>query len=160
MNYRPSLWRAAGGREAHERVTAALVDGVDVLLGIAPDTFADTVARLDGPSVVATTRRVVRSASVHDWSGVAWSRADGVVDGSTFDGLAILDRVGGGDGFASGLIHGLMTGRSVAEALELGLAHGALVMTTPGDTSSFDAADVERLTGRDGGRGDVGTALR
>lgn len=145
MNYRPSLWRAAGGRVAHERATAALVGSVDLLLGVDPATFEATVARIDGPSVVATTRRVVHSASVHDWSGIAWSRSDGIVRGSNHDGLAILDRIGGGDGFASGVIHGLMTGRSAAEALELGIAHGALVMTTPGDTSSFDATDVERL---------------
>ena len=147
VNYRPSLWRNAGGRAAHEQVTAELVDGIDVLLGIDAGTFEDTVTRLDGPSIIATTMRAVHSASVHDWSGIAWSRSDGIVRGSTHDGLAILDRIGGGDGFASGLVHGLMTGRSAAESLELGIAHGALVMTTPGDTSSFDVADVERLAG-------------
>ena len=147
VNYRPSLWRDVGGRAAHERATAALTGDVDLLLGIDPDTFDATVTHIAGPSVIATTRRVVHSASVHDWSGIAWSRSDGIVRGSTHDGLAILDRIGGGDGFASGVIHGLMSGRPVAEALELGIAHGALVMTTPGDTSSFDAADVERLAG-------------
>lgn len=151
VNYRPSLWRAVGGRDAHERVTEALVRRIDVLFGIAADAVTDTVARLDGPSVAATPRRLVRSASVHDWSGIAWSRPDGVVEGSSFEDLAILDRVGGGDAFASGMIHGLLTGGSVTQALELGLAHGALAMTTPGDTSSVDAADVERLIGGGGG---------
>ena len=147
VNYRPSLWRAMGGAEAHERVTASLVGSVDVLFGIDATTFDDAVTRVRGPSVVATTRRAVRSASVHDWSGLAWSSEEGTVRGTTYEQLAILDRVGGGDGFASGVIHGLLSGRSVAEALELGVAHGALVMTTPGDTSSFDASDVERLVG-------------
>ena len=129
MNYRPSLWRDVGGRAAHERATAALTGDVDLLLGIDPDTFDATVTHIAGPSVIATTRRVVHSASVHDWSGIAWSRSDGIVRGSAHDGLAILDRIGGGDGFASGVIHGLMSGRPA------------------GDTSSFDAADVERLAG-------------
>jgi 2-dehydro-3-deoxygluconokinase len=150
VNYRPSLWSGAGGPEAHERATAELVDDVDVLLGIDAGSFEDAVPRVGGPLVIATTRRSVRSASLHDWSGVAWSSSEGIVRGSTHEGLAILDRIGGGDGFASGVIHGLMTGRSVADALELGIAHGALVMTTPGDTSSFDVDDVERLvTGGD-----------
>jgi 2-dehydro-3-deoxygluconokinase len=151
-NYRPSLWHDAGGREEHERTTAAFAADVDVLFGVDPDGFEDTAPRLDGPTVIATTQRVVHSATVHDWSGIAWSRADGVVHGESFDGLAILDRVGGGDGFASGVVHGLLTGRPLGEALALGIAHGALVMTTPGDTSPFDVTDVERLaSGRDGG---------
>jgi 2-dehydro-3-deoxygluconokinase len=87
----------------------------------------------------------VRSASINDWGAVGWSRPAGTVEGTHHAGLEILDRVGGGDGFASGLIYGLLDDRSLAAALELGIAHGALVMTTPGDTSSVDLADVERL---------------
>lgn len=146
-NYRPSLWHDAGGAPAHTALTAEIARGVDVLFGIGADTFEETVGRLDGPTVVATTRRTAHSASVHDWSGLAWSTVTGVVDGSAYDRLAVLDRVGSGDGFASGMIHGLATGRPLADALELGLAHGALVMTTPGDTSAFDLAEVERLAG-------------
>jgi 2-dehydro-3-deoxygluconokinase len=145
VNYRPSLWRDAGGRDAHDEITANFSADVDVLFGIDPETFEETTRGLDGPSVVATTQRNVRSASRHDWSGIAWSRADGIVRGPVYDGLAILDRVGGGDGFASGVVHGLLTGRPVADAVALGVAHGALVMSTPGDTSPFDAAEVERL---------------
>ena len=149
INYRPSLWRAAGGAEAAKSRTAELLDNVDVLLGIDGGDFGDTVASLATAhpqlSVVATTQRIVHSASVNDWSGVGWSLRGGTIEGTRHADLAILDRVGGGDGFAAGLIYGLLDGRSLAAALELGIAHGALVMTTPGDTSSFDVADVERL---------------
>ena len=149
VNYRPSLWRAAGGIEAHERMTDELLAEVDVLFGVSAVDFDDSVARLAsefaGISVVATTRRAVRSASVNDWGGVGWSRGTGTVLGTEYAGLEILDRVGGGDGFASGVIHGLLDGRPLAHALELGIAHGALVMTTPGDTSAVDRSDVERL---------------
>lgn len=144
VNYRPSLWRDVGGIDAHARATAELVDGIDVLLGVDDRTFEDVAPDL-GPPIVAATRRVVHSASSHDWSGLAWSRADGFVHGTSLERLAVLDRVGSGDGFASGLVHGLLTGRSLSDALELAIAHGALVMTTPGDTSPFGLADVERL---------------
>jgi 2-dehydro-3-deoxygluconokinase len=96
-------------------------------------------------SVVATTLREVRSASVNDWGAVAWSRDDGFVRATDRRALAILDRVGGGDSFASGLIFGLLDHRSLAEAVELGAAHGALAMTTPGDTSMASRAEVEAL---------------
>jgi len=149
VNFRPSLWRAAGGIEAHERMTNELLDEVDVLFGVGAADFDDTAARLAsefaGVSVVATTQRAVRSASVNDWGGVGWSRTTGTILGTQYVDLEILDRVGGGDGFASGVIHGLLDGRPLARALELGIAHGALVMTTPGDTSSVDLSDVERL---------------
>lgn len=148
VNYRPSLWGAAGGRAAHERVTSTLLVDVDVLFGVAADSLVQAADQ--GPSIVATTRRVVRSASRHDWGAVAWSRRDGLVNGSSHTELEIFDRVGGGDGFASGFVHGLSTGRTVGESLELGIAHGALVMTTPGDTSPFDIADVERLAQQSG----------
>ncbi len=149
INYRPSLWKAAGGIDAAQRMTNELLGNVDVLLGVDAADFGETLDRLlpehPGLSAVAATGRVVHSASVNDWWGVAWSRVDGAIKGTRHNGLAILDRVGGGDGFASGLIYGLLDQRSLADALELGIAHGALVMTTPGDTSSVDLADVERL---------------
>ncbi len=153
INYRPSLWRAKGGSDALGRMTDELLGDVDVLLGVEADDIDTTVDRLASElaelSVVATTRRVVHSASVHDWGAVAWSRTDGTIEGSAYPALQILDRVGGGDGFASGLIYGLLDGRPLRDALELGIAHGALVMTTPGDTSSVDLADVERLVAGD-----------
>lgn len=149
INYRPSLWQAAGGADAQRRLTDELLGDVDVLFGIEATTFGATVEQLatDFPalSVVATTRRFARSASENDWSAVAWSRTGGAVEGARYDGLDILDRIGGGDGFASGVIYGLLAGRPLTVALELGIAHGALVITTPGDTSSVDVTDVERL---------------
>jgi 2-dehydro-3-deoxygluconokinase len=157
VNYRPSLWQAAGGPEAHRRLTAELVDGVDVLFGVDVESFDEEVQRFAGSSsalsVVATTRRVVHSASQHDWGGVAWAADTGRVDGKSFEQLAVLDRVGAGDAFAAGIVHGLLTGRMLSDALALGIAHGALAMTTPGDTSAATADDVERLVA--GGDTDV-----
>lgn len=149
VNYRPSLWRISGGPDAHRRLTGELVDGVDVLFGVETGRFAELVEKLSDESrslrIIAGTRRRVRSASVHDWSALGWSRTDGEISTDSFDGLQIFDRVGGGDGFASGVIHALLERRTLPDALRLGLAHGALVMTTPGDTSSADLAEVERL---------------
>jgi 2-dehydro-3-deoxygluconokinase len=149
VNYRPSLWAASGGPEAHQRLTSELIRDVDVVLGVETATFDATVEQIADPatsvSVIASTRRIVRSASVHDWGGVAWSRSTGRIDGTSYDRVDVLDRVGSGDAFASGFIHGLLTATTLAEALELGIAHGALAMTTPGDTSSVDLADVMRL---------------
>jgi 2-dehydro-3-deoxygluconokinase len=95
--------------------------------------------------VVATTLRTVRSATINDWGAVGWSRDAGFVEATLRPAVEILDRVGGGDSFASGLVYGLLTGRSLGEALEYGAAHGALAMTTPGDTSMATLAEVEAL---------------
>jgi 2-dehydro-3-deoxygluconokinase len=149
INYRPSLWAAAGGVEAARRLTEELVGSVEVLFGVDASDFHGEAERLGAThanlAVVAAPRRVVHSASSHDWGGVAWSRADGVVEGTLHRNLAVLDRVGGGDGFAAGVVSGLLEGESVHDALELGIAHGALVMTTPGDISSIDVTEVRRL---------------
>jgi 2-dehydro-3-deoxygluconokinase len=149
INYRPSLWQAGGGADAHRRMTDDLLGGVDVLFGVDAVHFDDTIDHIvrefPGLAVVAATRRVVRSASFNDWGGVGWSPSAGTIEGTLHTDLHILDRVGGGDGFASGVIFGLLDGRPLADALELGIAHGALVMTTPGDTSSVSLAEVERL---------------
>jgi 2-dehydro-3-deoxygluconokinase len=83
---------------------------------------------------------------------VGWSRDAGFVEATARDGLEILDRVGGGDSFASGLVYGLLTGRSLADSLEYGAAHGALAMTTPGDTSMATLAEVEALVAGKGAR--------
>ena len=171
LNYRPSLWKAIGGQARAQEVNRRLASYVDVMIGNEEDFTAclgfevpDTAADLTGleaanfqamitdvtkayPNfeVVATTLRGVRSATVNDWGAIAWSAETGFVEATHREGLEIFDRVGGGDSFASGLVYGLLTGRSLAEAVEYGAAHGALAMTTPGDTSMASLAEVEAL---------------
>ena len=100
------------------------------------------------------TLRTVHSASDNDWGAIAWSRDEGFARATHREHLEILDRVGGGDSFASGLIYGLLTGEPVATAVEYGAAHGALAMTTPGDTSMVTKAEVLKLAGGGGARVD------
>jgi 2-dehydro-3-deoxygluconokinase len=142
-----------------EDFTAALgfeVPGVDDSLtdldvGAFATMIAAVVAELPHLSVVATTLRGVRSATRNDWGAVAW--ADGTLHRATHrPDLEILDRVGGGDSFASGLVYGLLSGLDVALAVEYGAAHGALAMTTPGDTSMATLAEVRRLVEGGGAR--------
>src|SRR5690606_40139735 len=102
--------------------------------------------------VVATTLRAVRTATVNDWGAIAWSRVQGFAEATHRPGLEILDRVGGGDSFASGLAYGLMELGSIQEAVEYGAAHGALAMTTPGDTSTASLAEVRALASGGGAR--------
>lgn len=170
LNFRPSLWKASGGTERAASVNQALVDHIDVLLGNEEDLSTGLGYELAGVeesllelepeayrlilrqvlernprlAIVATTLRQVRSATVNDWSAVCHTR-DGFHVGPILDGLEILDRVGGGDSFASGFFYGLLTGAGVESALAYGVAHGALAMTTPGDTSMATLPEVERL---------------
>ena len=170
LNYRPSLWKSSGGTERAAAVNGALVEHVDVLLGNEEDFGAGLGYELEGiddnllaldleayerllalvlarnpqVSVVATTLRQVRSASVNDWSAVCHTR-NGFHCGPWLEGVEIFDRVGGGDSFASGFFYGLLTGTGIDEALAYGVAHGALAMTTPGDTSMATLPEVERL---------------
>ncbi|HET7502756.1 MAG TPA: sugar kinase [Kofleriaceae bacterium] len=170
LNYRPSLWKAIGGKERAQAVNRALARQVDVMLGneedftaalgFAVDGVGESYTQLDPAayrpmieavmraypelSVVATTLRVARSASVNDWGAVCY--CDGRLEHArTRTDLAIYDRIGGGDSFASGLLYGFLTGRSAAWAVECGAAHGALAMTTPGDTSMATLAEIEKL---------------
>jgi 2-dehydro-3-deoxygluconokinase len=178
LNYRPSLWKAIGGQPQAQRVNRALAPLVDVMLGNeedftaclgleVPGTSADfaelevegframlTEATTTYPhlAVLATTLRTVRSATVNDWGAIAWSADEGFVEATHRPGLEILDRVGGGDSFASGLVYALLAGRSLAEAVEYGAAHGALAMTTPGDTSMATLAEVEAQVAGAGAR--------
>lgn len=171
LNYRPSLWAARGGQAACQQVNREIVPYVDVLIGneedftaclgysvegvdaglseVPADGYAAMIPRVaaDYPQlrVIATTLRTVHSATVNDWGAIAWSAETGIVESVRRDRLEILDRVGGGDSFASGLIFGLLDGQSLASAVELGAAHGALAMTTPGDTSMASHAEVLRL---------------
>jgi 2-dehydro-3-deoxygluconokinase len=171
LNYRPSLWKGLGGVERAREVNRRLAPGIDVMLGNEEDFTAclgleiegvdDNLTELDTGSfrtmiegaaaefpnfrVVATTLRAVRSATVNDWSAIAWSRDHGFAEAMPRPGLEILDRVGGGDSFASGLIYGLIEHGDLHTAVEYGAAHGALAMTTPGDTSTATLTEVESL---------------
>ena len=143
-----------------EDFTACLgveVEGVDVTFAeLDSSAFRRMIERaaqeFPNFSVVATTLRTVRSATVNDWSAIAWSRETGFVEATPRPGLEILDRVGGGDSFASGLIYGLLQNGDLQRAVEYGAAHGALAMTTPGDTSSATLAEVEALVRGAGAR--------
>ena len=165
LNYRAKLWNIWGGHERALAVIAKIVEHVDVLVGneedlqmglgipgpevaakskLDPSAFFgmidNVVAKYPHVRIVATTLREVHSSSRHSWSAVAW------IDGKTYVAptaeLDILDRVGGGDGFASGLFYGLLTGEEPEEAVKLGWAHGALLTTYPGDTTM---ATVEQV---------------
>lgn len=161
-NYRPSLWTGRGGpdraRETDLRLTrhADVVTGALGLAGPRPgavqivadgvgDALAEVAARVPAAKVLATTLRAVPSAGVNDWSSAAWSPETGLVAGPRMPGLQVLDRIGSGDGFAAGLVYGLLTGTTLEQALAYGTAHGALTMTTPGDVSMASLAEVEAL---------------
>jgi len=171
LNYRPSLWQAAGGEAAAREVNRRLAPLVDVMLGNEEDftaclgfevagagpgrseldsesfrtMIAEVAAQYPALRVVATTLRTVHSATVNDWSAVAWSAADGFAEATPRRSLEIFDRVGGGDSFASGLLYGLLELADLQTAVEYGAAHGALAMTTPGDTSTATLREVRRL---------------
>lgn len=166
LNYRPSLWQAVGGPARAQQVNRQFAPWVDVMIGVLGDDlpppgldvdgYAARIERLTGQfpnlTVVATTLRTVHSATVNDWGAIAWSRPTGLVRSVHRERLEILDRVGGGDSFVSGLAYGLLDGQPLQAAVELGAAHGALAMTTPGDTSSATLAEVVALArGGDGG---------
>jgi 2-dehydro-3-deoxygluconokinase len=93
----------------------------------------------------ATSLRTVKSASVNDWNALLWLQGQGTFIGNEMQNLEIFDRVGGGDSFASGLIYGFLSGRTPQESLQLGIAHGALAMTTPGDTSMVSLVGVPKI---------------
>jgi 2-dehydro-3-deoxygluconokinase len=178
LNYRPSLWKAIGGQARAQEVNRRLARYVDVMIGneedfsaclgfSAPGTDASleslevdaygrmieaVTAEFGNLAIVATTLRSVRSATVNDWSAIAWSAETGLVESKARPGLEILDRVGGGDSFASGLVYGLLTSGDLVQAVEYGAAHGALAMTTPGDTSMATLAEVEALVRGAGAR--------
>jgi 2-dehydro-3-deoxygluconokinase len=167
LNYRPSLWQSIGGKSKAREVNRALMPFVDVLIGNEEDFTAalgyevpgadENLSRLDHAnfpammkkvrseypnlSVVAVTLRTARSATRNDWGAVALT-GETLYESAIRKDMEILDRVGGGDSFASGLIYGLLEGREINWAVECGVAHGALAMTTPGDTSMTSASEV------------------
>jgi 2-dehydro-3-deoxygluconokinase len=177
LNYRDSLWKSIGGRERAQQVNRELAPLVDVMLGNEEDFTAclgfevegvdEHLSKLDVQNfqrmieravkefpnfkVVATTLRNAKTATLNDWGAVCY------VDGELYraptrENLEILDRVGGGDSFASGLIYGLLADKGPQYAVECGAAHGALAMTTPGDTTMATLAEVERVMKGGGAR--------
>ncbi|MGW4026311.1 sugar kinase [Streptomyces sp. NPDC005009] len=164
-NYRPSLWEGRGGADRAREVDLRLGRHADVVVGAlglagttriapadVPEALAAVADLLPRAQVLATTLREVRSAGVNDWSSAAWSARTGFVTGPVMPGLHVLDRIGSGDGFAAGLLYGLLTtgldaldAGSLRNALAYGTAHGALTMSTPGDVSMASLAEVEAL---------------
>ena len=170
LNYRESLWKAIGGKKRATEVNRELVKLVDVLIGNEEDFTAalgfdvegvdENLSRLDvehfrnmiekvmkqfpNLKAVATTLRNAKSATINDWSAVCYTEGK-LYRATVRENLEIYDRIGGGDSFASGLIYGFMMGRDPQWAVECGAAHGALAMTTPGDTTMATLAEVEKL---------------
>src|SRR5437764_9910867 len=177
LNYRESLWKAIGGKGRAREVNRGLAPLVDVMLGNEEDFTAclglevegldeqhsklevesfrrmieRAVAEFPNFKVVATTLRNAKTANVNDWGAVCYHGGE-LYRATTRENLEIYDRVGGGDSFASGLIYGLMTDRGPQWAVECGAAHGALAMTTPGDTTTATLAEVERVMRGGGAR--------
>lgn len=166
LNYRAKLWASVGGPDRAKTVLRRIVGHVDALIGneedmqhglgiagpdvvskskLDPDVFFQmidrTVNEFPNIKLVATTLREVHSTNRHDWAAVLW--LDGKKYVSPTCHLDVLDRIGGGDGFASGVIYGLITGRPPEEALRLGWAHGALLTTYHGDVTMASKAEVE-----------------
>jgi 2-dehydro-3-deoxygluconokinase len=170
LNYRASLWKSIGGKKRAQEVNRELASHVDVMLGNEEDFTAalgfevegvdENLSALDPGNfekmieaatsaypnfqAVATTLRSVRSASVNDWAAVLYTGGR-LFSSRRYDGLEIWDRVGGGDSFASGLVYGLLSGKEPQWAVDCGAAHGALAMTTPGDTTMATLGEVERV---------------
>lgn len=177
LNYRPSMWEAIGGLAKAQEVNKEVAKYVDVMIGNEEDFTACLGFEIEGNDenlktlnldgykkmineaaatypnfkAVATTLRQVKTATVNDWSAICW--ADGeIYKAAQYDGLEIMDRVGGGDSFASGLVYGLMTFEDAEKAVNYGAAHGALAMTTPGDTTMASLKEVEGIVGGAGAR--------
>jgi 2-dehydro-3-deoxygluconokinase len=177
LNYRPSIWQAVGGPARAVEVNRRLAGLADVIFGNEEDFRAALGYELEGVGsdysnlgsqtygamlkqvcadypnlkLIATSLRRVKSASVNDWGGICYA-AGRLIESDYFDDLLVFDRVGGGDSFASGLIYGLLTGHDVEQSLRYAVAHGALAMTTPGDTSMATLTEVERLVAGAGAR--------
>ena len=169
LNYRESLWKAVGGKKRAQEVNRRVAPLVDVMIGNEEDFSASLgfevpdidkhILKIESASfkemiesvlknfpfkVVATTLRKAKSASVNDWSAICY--ADGkFYESKRYENLEIFDRVGGGDSFASGLIYGFLTGQNPQWAVDCGVAHGALAMTTPGDTTMATLKEVTQL---------------
>ena len=170
LNYRDSLWKSIGGQKRATEVNRELAQYVDVMLGneedftaalgfqvegvdanlshLSTDSFRkmmeQAVAAYPNFQVVATTLRNAKSATSNDWGAICYANGT-FYEAQTMHDLEIFDRVGGGDSFASGLIYGFLTGAGPQYAVNSGCAHGALAMTTPGDTTMATLNEVERI---------------
>ena len=144
LNYRESLWKAIGGQKKAQEVNRELVRNTDELpIASYERMLRQVAASYPNLRLVASTLRTARTATQNDWGAIALH--DGELVSVPQRSVEVLDRVGGGDSFASGLIYGLLTGKPTQWALECGVAHGALAMTTPGDTSMASLAEVESV---------------
>ena len=169
LNYRDSLWKSFGGRDQAQQVNRDLAQYVDVMLGNEEDFSAalgfnvegldEHLSNLDASNfrrmieqavkefpnfqIVATTLRSAKTATINDWGAICYCEGK-FYEAPLRENLEIFDRIGGGDSFVSGLIYGLMMGNGPQWAIECGAAHGALAMTTPGDTTMATLAEVER----------------
>lgn len=179
LNYRPSLWKSIGGLAKAQEVNREIARYVDVMIGNEEDYTASLGFEVEGVDenlselpieafkkmitratsefpnfkATATTLRAVKTATVNDWGAMAWMGGE-FYKSKDYPDLEILDRVGGGDSFASGFIYGLMTSGDPQKAVEYGAAHGALAMTTPGDTTMANVKEVEKVMGGGGARVD------
>lgn len=177
LNYRPSLWQAIGGQPRAQAVNREIARHVDVMLGNEEDFTACLGFHVEGADAdllridvtafkrmmeravtefpnfkaTATTLRAAKTATRNDWAAIAWMGGE-FYESRRYPDLEILDRVGGGDSFASGFIYGLLATGDPRQAVEYGAAHGALAMTTPGDTSMATKAEVEKLMRGGGAR--------
>lgn len=161
LNYRPSLWKGLGGFEKSQELDRKIAKYVDVMFGCLGLDIKGTdvnLHKLDVKSLqneisksvkdftnfkaVAATMRSVKSATVNDWGATSWFNGNFYTARHRAD-LEIMDRIGGGDSFASGYIYGMMILNDPVKAVEYGAAHGALAMTTPGDTTMARLAEVE-----------------
>jgi 2-dehydro-3-deoxygluconokinase len=177
LNYRPSLWKSIGGQKRAQEVNREIARFVDVMIGNEEDftaclgfpvegadedllhidvtafkrMIATVVKAFPNFKATATTLRAAKTATLNDWAAIAWCEGE-FFESRKYSNLEILDRVGGGDSFASGFIYGLMTTGDPQNAVDYGAAHGALAMTTPGDTSMADKVEVEKLMNGSGAR--------
>jgi len=179
LNYRPSLWKSIGGHAKAQAVNRRIAKNVDVMIGNEEDFTACLGFEVEGVDenissieidkfkkmietavkafpnfkVTATTLRAVKTATINDWGAICWAGGK-FYEAIHRPDLEILDRVGGGDSFASGLIYGFLKTGDPEKAVNYGAAHGALAMTTPGDTSMATVKEVEKLMGGGGARVD------
>jgi 2-dehydro-3-deoxygluconokinase len=177
LNFRPSLWKSQGGTARAVEVNRKIASLVDVMIGNEEDFTAalgfqvpgldEHISKLDPANfkkmiaevlkmypnfqAVATTLRNAKTASINDWGAILWTDGQ-FYEAPLRENLEIYDRVGGGDSFASGLAYGFLTGKTPQQAVEYGAAHGALAMTTPGDTSMATLKEVESVMKGKGAR--------